>query len=218
MSERHFTPTLSPRTTADDPAELHLRDEEIAALGEVGYFVRDRFEPGLALLARAEAERLTDRMRPAGIGRGADHQADRRVRGDEIMWLEPEAEWPALSAMWRNLDRLRLELNAAAHLGLQRMEVQLARYAGDGRHYDRHLDAFPGPGNRRVTALVYLNPVWRPEHGGQLRLFLPEGARDVEPIAGRLVVFLSDRVEHGVLPAHADRYAMTAWYRGPSIL
>ena len=35
------------------------------------------------------------------------------------------------------------------------------------------------------------------------------------PGVDRLVVFLSDRVEHEVLPAHAERWAVTAWYYGP---
>ena len=75
----------------------------------------------------------------------------------------------------------------------------------------RHRDAFPGGDNRRVTAILYLNPDWQPEHGGQLRLHL-DPPRDVEPFSERLVVFLSDRVEHEVLPAFADRWAITAWY------
>lgn len=56
-----------------------------------------------------------------------------------------------------------------------------------------------------------MNPAWRTEDGGQLRLFRPE-PREVEPVADRLVVFLSERLEHEVLEIHADRFAATAWF------
>jgi len=46
-------------------------------------------------------------------------------------------------------------------------------------------------------------------------VWLPDGPRDIEPVGGRLVVFLSDRVEHEVLPTSATRRAATAWFRGP---
>ena len=36
---------------------------------------------------------------------------------------------------------------------------------------------------------------------------------DVEPIAGRLVLFLSGAVEHAVLPNFADRVAITCWFQ-----
>jgi SM-20-related protein len=37
---------------------------------------------------------------------------------------------------------------------------------------------------------------------------------DVEPSLDRLVVFLSERIDHEVLPAFAPRLALTAWYYG----
>ena len=90
----------------------------------------------------------------------------------------------------------------------------MARYTDDGARYVRHRDAFPGQGNRRLTAICYLNPDWRPEHGGMLRLHLDTGPLDVEPTLDRLVVFLSERVEHEVLPSRALRLAATAWFHG----
>jgi SM-20-related protein len=97
------------------------------------------------------------------------------------------------------------------------MEVQIARYPGGGAAYDRHRDAFAAPPGarpgRRVTAIYYANPAWTPEAGGLLRLHGNAGPVDVAPILDRLLVFLSERVEHEVLPAHAPRCAVTAWYR-----
>lgn len=62
-----------------------------------------------------------------------------------------------------------------------------------GARYVRHLDAFRGGGGdgggadgggerRVVTVLVYLNPDWRPAHGGHLRAYVGRGAA---PCRGR---------------------------------
>ncbi|HVE83987.1 MAG TPA: 2OG-Fe(II) oxygenase [Myxococcales bacterium] len=189
--------------------------DEILQLGEQGFFLRDAFlgEPEARAMA-AEAERLAKEgaFTPAGVSRGADRRVDLQVRGDETCWLAPDT-YPRLHAAF---DQLRRDLNAGAYLGLGRFDLQLARYAGAGEGYQRHRDAFTGgPTSRRLTATWYLNPGWRPEHGGVLRLHLPSGPLDVEPRLDRLVVFRSEQVEHEVIPARAPRHAATAWYYGP---
>jgi SM-20-related protein len=181
----------------------------VIALGERGYFVRDSFlGREAALAARAAIEKVV--MRPAGVGRGADRTVAAEVRSDETAWLDEHAP-PALAALRDRFEALRLELNRAAWLGLRRFDVQLARFRG-GARYARHVDALRAPGSTRIaTAICYLNPDWRAEHGGALRIHA-EPASDVEPRLDRLVVFLSERVEHEVLPSHDERYAATAWY------
>ncbi|HLE44005.1 MAG TPA: 2OG-Fe(II) oxygenase [Methylomirabilota bacterium] len=47
-----------------------------------------------------------------------------------------------------------------------------------------------------------------------MRLHLPEGPLDVAPVLDRLVVFLSERLDHEVLPTLAPRRAVTAWFYG----
>jgi len=118
----------------------------------------------------------------------------------------------ALHARFVELGRALTEL---AWLGLGRMDLQAAHYPPTGAHYVRHRDALTGPESRRVTAIWYANPEWHPAHGGQLRLYPTSGPTvDVEPALDHLAVFLSEKVEHEVLPAWADRYAVTAWYYG----
>jgi SM-20-related protein len=190
-------------------------DAEIAQLGEQGFFLRDRFlgeASALALREAVEALREGGRFLPAGLSRGGAYRIDPAVRGDAITWLAPEL--PGLEDLFSSFTALRDGLNEAAYLGLDRFDVQAAFYPGEGAHYARHRDAFPGQGNRRLTAICYLNPAWRPEHGGALRLFLDTGPLDVAPVLDRLVVFLSERVEHEVLPAYAPRLAATAWFYG----
>ena len=194
-----------------------LRDEDIQALGDRGWFTRETFlgqAEARALHAEARARVEAGQLRPAGIRRGADHTLERATRGDFITWVEPREEDAALRRLWDTFTALGEGLSAEAWLGLGRFDLQLAWYPGHGEHYVRHVDAFPGQSNRRVTAIYYVNPDWEPAHGGLLRLHLEEGAVDVAPTLDRLVVFLSERVPHEVLPAHAPRLALTAWYYG----
>ncbi|MFP2933650.1 2OG-Fe(II) oxygenase [Pyxidicoccus sp. 3LG] len=196
---------------------MELTDQEVEGLGTRGYFIRSAF------LGEARAREVRDAalareasgvLHPAGIRRGADRTHDTSVRGDLIGWVVPEPGTP-LGVLWEGFRELGEALTSGAYLGLGRFDVQLACYPGGGAHYARHRDAFPGQSNRRATAIWYANPGWAPEHGGVLRLY-PEGSApvDVEPTLDRLVVFLSERIEHEVLPAFAQRLALTAWYYG----
>lgn len=108
-----------------------------------------------------------------------------------------------------------------------RTEYQLAVYNPNmGARYERHRDAFPTDDpedthQRRVTAILYLNPGWTPGHGGELKIYghsngngMTDAAdRTVDPLLGRLVIFLSGVVDHAVLPANQQRFALTAWMR-----
>ncbi|MEW5314181.1 MAG: hypothetical protein WDW38_005696 [Sanguina aurantia] len=73
-------------------------------------------------------------------------------------------------------------------------------------------------GDRSITAILYLNSEWDgATDGGQLRLFHADGSggfTDVEPVAGRVVLFRSRLIEHEVLPAWRPRWAMSAWIPG----
>ena len=65
-----------------------------------------------------------------------------------------------------------------------------------------------------VSVVYYLNADWQPQDGGALRLYLDDGShRDVLPHAGRMVLFLSDRFEHEVLPATRERMSIACWMR-----
>lgn len=191
-----------------------LTDDDIESLGTRGCFVRDDF------LGASVAERLRvavhslaedGKVQPAQVRRGGDRGLDRRIRGDLTRWIDPSVN-PEVRALHDAFSALGAELSEKAYLGLGAFELQLARYPGDGAHYVRHRDAFSGAESRRLTAIWYANRDWREADGGALRLHLDDGARDVAPVLDRLVVFLSERVEHEVLPTHAPRCAVTAWY------
>jgi SM-20-related protein len=186
-----------------------LSDDDIAALGDGEFVLRDGLLGPERALDAARAAAALPGFRPAAVG--ADRRLDPQVRADSLLWLDDPP--PALRPIHDVFTELQAELNAAAYLGLDRFELQVARYPGDGAGYARHRDALRGRSGRVLTAIYYLNPAWDPADGGLLRLHLAERHVDIEPVLDRLVLFLSARVEHEVLPAHAPRLAITAWYR-----
>ncbi|HJZ88867.1 MAG TPA: 2OG-Fe(II) oxygenase [Polyangia bacterium] len=199
--------------------EPELDAAEVVALGEQGFFVRDRWLGAhVAARVHAEIEELAKagRLHRAGLSRGAQHRLDPSQRGDEVAWIEPhgQAASSALSALCERFELLRRALNRTAWLGLDRFDVQAARYPGGGTHYARHRDAFSDRPSRRVTAIYYANPGWGAAAGGLLRLHSTDRPTDIAPQDDRLVVFLSERIEHEVTPAQAPRIAVTAWYYG----
>ena len=57
------------------------------------------------------------------------------------------------------------------------------------------------PRRRGVTAAAAVTTAaWLPEAGGELVLYAEAGPAVVPPLAGTLVAFLSERVEHEVVP------------------
>jgi SM-20-related protein len=149
----------------------------------------------------------------ANVGRGGERVRDPGVRGDLTRWLERDPAEP-LASLFALFDRLELELRERAWLGVRETEVQLALYPGFGESYVAHRDAFAGGGRRRATAVYYLND-WQPGDGGELRVETPAGALEIEPMLDRMVVYLAEVVRHEVLPVHAPRWAVTAWFLGP---
>lgn len=176
------------------------------------------FEPPVVSELRDEALELRrrGRFRPAEVGRGLRRELHPEIRGDRILWLEPPFS-PAQQRYLDEMERLRLALNRRLYLGLFRFEAQLALFE-PGAGYTRHLDAFDGERDRKrvVSCTLYLNRGWGEGDGGELRLWSgPEpGARgaDIAPREGTLVVFLSERVHHEVLPAARERLSLTGWF------
>jgi SM-20-related protein len=198
------------------PSRFKLSDAQVHALGEGRALEFDDLLGKTAALALSEelrGERF--RLEPAGMGSGPVRHRDALHRGDEITWLERQQSGPILALLCRCFDQLGEDLRRCAYLDLRGFDLQLARYRGDGVRYVRHRDAFSVHPRRRVTAIYYLNPGWRSEHGGELRVYESGVApREVAPLLDRCVVFLSERLEHEVRPCFAERFALTAWFAG----
>lgn len=173
-------------------------------------FLSSHLASGLAAECRTRHEH--GQLAPAGVGRGAGLAVRDGVRGDHIQWLEA-GQSSDCDLYLRLMDELRLELNRALFLGLEEYETHFAFYP-PGAFYQQHVDRFRDDDRRSISIVVYLNQNWRPEHGGALRLHL-EGKppRDILPLAGSLVVFLSAKMLHEVLPGTRDRLSLTGWFK-----
>lgn len=200
-----------------------MQDQQVEAVTEAlyqqGYCIAPDFlEPTATAALAAELRAAWDEgaFRRAGIGIGPTLHVDHSVRSDHVHWLDDEPEHPAQRAYLARLETLRLSLNRGLQLGLFGFEGHFAVYP-PGAFYKKHLDQFRGAHHRKVSAILYLNPDWGAEDGGQLRLYLgADGAGehlDVTPRAGTLVTFLSARFYHEVLPASRERMSLTGWFR-----
>jgi SM-20-related protein len=148
-------------------------------------------------------------LRKAGIGK-ENKQVNEAIRGDSIQWIDKQTTQPPLQVYLNRLDELRAFLNQSLYLSLKDYEVHLASYPV-GAFYKRHLDQFKSDDHRKLSVIVYLNENWKEQEGGQLRMYLKGDSLDFFPLAGRLVCFRSDLIEHEVLPATRERLSITGW-------
>lgn len=201
---------LGGNTTYDDLFAAIATDIE-----QQGYSIRPGALPleiGDALLECQQSlsqQEYTD----AGIGRRDEYTKNDFVRTDEICWITGESE---AGQRWLNwASGLQQYLNRRLFLGLFSFESHFARYA-PGHYYKRHYDAFRGEMNRVLSVVVYLNPGWGNEDGGELVLYGDDNDHTgikVVPLFGTVVVFLSEEFPHEVLPALRDRHSVAGWYR-----
>lgn len=187
----------------------------VDGLAGPGYaVVPGAFPPAMVEAVRAEALARRENFRPAGIGNQA--MRVQAVRGDTIDWLEWGEGGAAMQSFWQAMEAMREAVNRHLYLGLRELECHFALYPPGGG-YQRHYDNPQGRSARTVTILLYLNPGWRPEHGGQLHLYDPQDESrllcEVQPEAGTFVAFLSERFPHEVLLARRERMSLTGWWR-----
>jgi SM-20-related protein len=168
--------------------------------------IRDLAE--CAALRRSRGEFVEARI---GAHRSLQRRAD--VRGDLTCWLAG-ALLPAETRVLGALEQLRLGLNEGAYLGLLDLEIHYAWYP-PGAAYACHVDQTQGRSARRVSLALYLNEARSSADGGALRIRGDDGRiRDIEPVGGRLALFLSESREHEVLLTQVPRLSLTGWFRG----
>jgi len=139
-----------------------------------------------------------------------DKHINEQIRGDFIQWIDPATASEAEQVYLKRLRDLLPFLNQNLYLSLKDVELHRTVYPV-GSRYQRHLDQFRNDDHRKLSVICYLNSDWKADEGGQLTLYLPEGPRTILPMAGRMVCFRSDQLEHEVLPATRERYSITGW-------
>jgi SM-20-related protein len=182
-------------------------------LAENGYAITDHFLSPMevqSILKVDEFRNGLSQFKKAGIGKLQDKQINEAIRGDYIQWIDKASAQPPLMTYLSRLNELVSFVNQQLFLSLKDFEVHMTIYP-PGSYYKRHLDQFKKDDHRKLSVICYLNESWKDEEGGQLRIFLPEKSIDVLPLAGRLVCFRSDQLEHEVLPATRPRLSLTGW-------
>ena len=181
-----------------------------------GYVVvEDILDADTARAARREAKSLDECLKPT-------LQALTGTRSDRVGWFGADELAANGAPTLARLARLQRGVAAAINADGRWRETltvpassMLSCYGAGGR-YRKHTDNSRGAdgvcGNARaLTCICYLNPDWAAEDGGALRIYDESGGIvEVSPAAGRVVVFDSF-LEHEVLEARRDRYALTFW-------
>ena len=140
-------------------------------------------------------------------------RATSALRGDSTHWFASGTMTAPQQMFTERMDELRQVLGRELMLSLVDCESHYAVYR-PGARYARHLDRLRGNDTRVISAVCYLNDNWLETQGGALRLYLGDGGhRDIYPQAGHVLLFLSGRFEHEVLPATRDRMSIASWMR-----
>lgn len=188
--------------------------EEIAdGIANDGYAVADRFlnaDEVKAILSTKEFQDSLGHFKKAGIGKERNHQINEAIRGDYIKWVDNNSSPEPIALYLAKVQNLIQHLNESLFLSLKDVEVHMTMYP-PGAFYKRHLDQFSRDDHRKLSIICYLNEDWRADYGGQLRMWPSDTPVDVLPMAGRLVCFRSDMLEHEVLPATKARLSITGW-------
>lgn len=186
-------------------------DSLIDALHTCGWYVWDDFLSTEKV--RALASCIPEEWTQAGIGRNQDYMQAKSRRRDKIQWLDGNMGQP-VQAYLAEMETIRQMVNCHLFLGLFEYESHFAKYE-HGDFYEKHLDAFKGQSNRKLTTVFYLNEQWHEDDGGQLKMYDMEDnlLKTLEPKAGRLVVFLSENFPHEVLPVQRERFSIAGWFR-----
>lgn len=189
------------------------------SIGAEGWMVLPDFigqETIAALRDECRQFAATGMFREAAVGSNANRKVRPDIRSDEIFWLEAAQGHDGRRRCLARFEQLRLALNRHLQLGLFEFECHYARYA-PGAFYRKHFDRFRGDARRILSNVLYLNDGWKNGDGGALRLFLGDGENahhvDVQPAGGTLVLFLSERFPHEVLPAKRERLSLAGWFR-----
>ncbi|HHJ81410.1 MAG TPA: 2OG-Fe(II) oxygenase [Candidatus Tenderia electrophaga] len=152
-----------------------------------------------------------DQLRAAHIGKHQQRSHIRDIRGDAIHWINGETE--AQKRFLAEMSQLQDALNQQLFLGLTELESHYAYYP-PGMGYQKHLDSFQNNNLRRITIVVYLNPDWQAEDGGELLTYnTDEITNRVLPLGGTLVCFVSEEIPHQVAITKRERFSIAGWFR-----
>ncbi len=191
-------------------------DKLIDSLSSQGWYVWDDFMSLQHIQAIKNS--IPDTLQDARIGRGDTLQGNKSIRADQTVWLEPEMGEPIVNYLDK-MEQVRQELNCKLYLGLRDFETHFCRYPNGG-FYKKHLDNPRGQGRRKVTTVLYMNEAWQAGDGGELVVYDKENNQlfELEPLAGRIIFFMSEEFPHEVLPTQQKRESIAGWFLTEKLL
>ncbi len=200
---------------------MHTETHQIAdAIYQHGFQIIDNLLADhhyRALYKTLETMHSNGQLHDAKIGNKHRATANANIRRDQISWLDEASEDPAIAAYFEEINNLRCILNRSLFLGLVDSEAHFAVYT-PGSFYKKHVDQFLITPTRRISCVYYLNTEWRPELGGELKLYDQEDQllHSVAPLANRLVCFSSE-LPHEVCTTYQTRYSIACWLKTRAI-
>lgn len=245
QATRHFSsdipePTIDAQSIQDAIAErAHEISEQLAANG---YFSCTHFlsRAAIEMLRTQSVElRKKGRFEPSWSEKVRDDGTVERFDKEGVYACEPDGEdyYDApdlityMSVLIQTLPAVLNGQQPTSDLDLSNasFNAKLAVTSPGGSKYPLHIDNPQGLAvgdTRKLTCILYLNPDYKEDDGGELRIFLKSKEDDkletidLTPEGGRSLMFFSDEIPHEVLAtapngakddAFLDRYALTVW-------
>ncbi|MEB8328359.1 2OG-Fe(II) oxygenase [Flavobacteriaceae bacterium KMM 6897] len=200
----------------EDPLYEKVIDDLLAQKYSI---VDDFFSPREILTLRNSllSKYEEDQFIKAAIGSRSNKMIVNAIRGDFILWMDEKAHEEAEKLFFAKINEFANYLNKTCFLGILHKEFHYALYP-QGTFYKRHLDTFQNDDRRKLSIALYLNEsTWKPEYGGELAIYLPEGVEEktikILPLQGRMVIFESQELEHEVKTANQNRLSITGWLK-----
>jgi len=202
-------------TQQNSPFETLINDLCLKGFTTCENFLPAETIKSLADIARAR--HAHGEMHGAKIGK-SNKISNLDIRGDAIDWLDENDPDTCIQTYFSKMHALKQTINQNLFMNLHTLETHMAIYP-IGNVYKKHLDQFAnGENTRELSCILYLNEDWQTDDGGELRLYLDENHIDILPVGGKLVLFLSAKFWHEVLPAKQPRVSLTGWFNTPKNL
>jgi SM-20-related protein len=151
-------------------------------------------------------------MNAAGIGNNEVKDANQKMRGDKIYWMDKSHDNIYEQEFLQQIEQFIDHLNRTCYTGINSYEFHYAVYE-EGSFYKRHKDQFKNDSDRKFSLISYLNNDWLEEDGGQLLVYQNDDIQKVQPHSQTAVFFKSDEMEHEVTVAHRSRMSITGWLK-----
>ncbi len=179
-------------------------------LGIDAGFLTERLSNGLQqnILQLQRDEMMTD----AGIGNDQIKDANQKMRGDKIYWMDKSHDNNYEQEFLQLAEDFIGHLNSTCYTGINEYEFHYAVYE-EGSFYKRHKDQFKNNNNRKYSLISYLNENWLEEDGGQLLVYQNNVTQAILPHSQTGVFFKSDEMEHEVTKANRSRMSITGWLK-----